>query len=107
MIHLLPSSSLRGGFFVRILSGFGRFPGIGDLPCADSEDCESDRVGGAELFARSEGFLCVCNEGSTFRRPEVTASPFESWSKTAPISDVPPREEVGPLAGMGGGGGAV
>ena len=54
MIHLLPSSSLRGGFFVRILSGLGRLPGTGDLPLLD---WESERVGGTAAPARSVGFL--------------------------------------------------
>ena len=102
MIHLLPSSSIRGGFLVRILSGLGRLPGTGDLPPLD---CESERVGGTAAPARREGFLCVCCEGSTLRRPAVTASPFESWSNTAPMSEVGRRDVLVPLTGIGGGGG--
>ena len=56
---------------------------------------------------RREGFLWVCKDGSTLRRPAVTASPFESWSKTAPMSEVPPAEDVVPFVDIGGGGGTL
>ena len=44
IIHLLPSSSFRGGFLVRILSGLGFLEGTGDLPLEAEEltdPCES------------------------------------------------------------------
>lgn len=85
-----------------MLSGFGLFLGTGDLPRLD---CESDAEDETTVFARSEGFLCVCNDGSTFRRPAVTASPLESWSKMAPMSELP--APFAPLVGIGGGGGAL
>ena len=88
---------------MRMLSGLGRLLGTGDLPLLD---CESDRVGGTAAPARRKGFLCVCWEGSTLRRPAVTASPLDSWSKTAPMSDVGARDELVPFVGIGGGGGA-
>ena len=34
----------------------------------------------------------------------MTASPLDNWSNTAPMSDVPLREEETPLVGIGGGG---
>jgi len=54
MIHLLPSSSILGGFLVRMASGLGFLPGAGLLPRREL----SLRVGMGAL-ARSEGFLCV------------------------------------------------
>ena len=83
-----------------MVSGFGFLLGTGDLPRSD--DCESDLEGGTTAPARRDGFLCVCCEGSTFRRPAVTASPFESWSKIAPIS---PPWAAEPFGGKGGAGG--
>ena len=62
---------------VRILSGFGFLEGMGDLPLELEElpeFWESLRSGTVEL-ARSEGFLCVISDLSTFRRPAVTAEP--------------------------------
>lgn len=78
MSHLLPSISLRGGFLVRILSGFGFLPGMGDLPRSDV--CDEERLGAEGVIeeARSDGFLCVISVLSTFRRPEVTDSPRDS-----------------------------
>ena len=105
MIHLLPSSSFRGGFFVRMLSGFGLLPGTGDLPRLERLPCDSDRERGTAELARREGFLCVCCEGSTFRRLAVTDSPLESSSKMAPMSDGALRAEVVVFADIGGGGG--
>ena len=98
MNHLLPTSSLRGGFLVRMLSGLAFVGGGIDLP----ELLLLLRwTGGA--CARSVGFLCVCIEGSTFFRPVVIPSPRLIWLNTAPISvalalDAPPG---------GGGGGCV
>lgn len=66
---------------------------------------DSERVG-TTAPARREGFLWVWREGSTLRRPEVTASPLESWSKTAPMSELLLGAAV-PFDGMGGGGGAL
>ena len=98
MYHLFPSSSVFGGFFVRILSGFGFLPGAVLL-----ELVLSLRVGTGAV-ERSVGFLCVCIDGSTFFKPDVTPEPLFRSAKTAPISD--------PLAGAllesplyGGGGG--
>ncbi len=70
---------------MRMLSGF--LPGMGDLPRKDI--CEEERLGAEAIVeeARREGFLWVISLLSTFRRPEVTASPRESWSKTAPMSE--------------------
>ena len=47
MIHLFPSSFFTGGFFVRMLSGLGFFPGAGLLPREIEETLEalSLRVG--------------------------------------------------------------
>ena len=70
-----------------MLSGFGFFPGIGDLP--RMEVCEEERLGADGIVeeARREGFLWVISLLSTFRRLAITPSPRESWSKTAPISE--------------------
>lgn len=58
MIHLLPSNSFLGGFFVRKLSGFGFLPGgAGETP-RPVEDELSLRCGTVDP-ARNEGFLCV------------------------------------------------
>lgn len=77
IIHLLPSRSLRGGFLVRKLSGLGFLLGCGDLDRDERLLWESERVETGAL-ARRDGFLWVCDEGETFRRCEVTASPFDS-----------------------------
>lgn len=99
-IHLLPSSSFRAGFLLRILSGLGFLPGRGDL----LDVCEDDREGaeGTAAEARREGFLWVC-EGSTFLRLEVTEEPCEIWSNMALMPSEGFLET--PLVGMGGGGG--
>lgn len=96
MIHLFPSSSsIFAGFF----AGFA--PGLG--------------LRGGPFFAlsetvpaeRSEGFLWVIWELSTFRNPEVTAPPrFKSAKRAAA-----PEPDVGaagaePEGGGGGGEGA-
>jgi hypothetical protein len=72
MIHLFPSSSFLGGFLVRMLSGLG-FVGGEDLV-----ELWLLLLIGTGAAALKEGFLCVCCEGSTFLRPEVTASPLLS-----------------------------
>ena len=89
-----------------MLSGLGFLPGIDDLPRDERLFWESDRVGAAGTAeeARRDGFLWVWDDGSTFRRPEVTASPFESCSKTAPMSDEPARDKSVPFMGITGGG---
>lgn len=89
-----------------MLSGF--LPGMGDLPREDRLFWLSERAGaeGTALPARMEGFLCVWEDGSTLRSLEVTASPLDISSKTAPISAVLFEVET-PLGGMGGGGGAL
>ena len=74
-IHLLPSRSLRAGFLLRMLSGFGFFPGSGDLPRLDDWEEERDGADGTADVVRREGFLCVWDDGSTFRRCDVTDSP--------------------------------
>lgn len=106
MSHLLLSNSFRGGFLVRMFSGF--LPGSGDFPREERLFWLSERTGaeGTALPARREGFLWVCEEGSTLRSLEVTASPLEISSKTAPIS-LEPLEVERPLGGIGGGGGAL
>jgi hypothetical protein len=60
MIHLFPSNFFTGGFFVRMLSGFGFFPGAGLFPRDTEETLEalSLRVG-TVAPALNEGFLCV------------------------------------------------
>lgn len=59
MIHLLPSSFLTGGFFVRIFSGLGFLPGAGLFPRFEEMlDWLSLRVG-TVAPARNDGFLCV------------------------------------------------
>ena len=77
MSHLFPSSSLRGGFFVRMLSGFGFLLGIDDLLCMDVWEDERLGPGGTGAEARREGFLCVISDLSTLRSPDVTAAPRE------------------------------
>lgn len=77
---------------------------MGDLP---REDVWDDDLAGAEetgAVARNDGFLCVISDLSTLRSPEVTSEPREIWSNTAPMSEELDWE-VGPLAGIGGGGG--
>ena len=110
MNHLLPSSSFLGAFLVRMLSGLGFLPGMGDLPREEESDAVDDERTGPEgtpaFWARSEGFLWVCDEGSTFLRWDVTDAPREISLKTAPISAVLPLGAV-PLDGNGGGGGAL
>ena len=61
-------------------------------------------AGGAAEEARSDGFLWVWLDGSTFRRCDVTSEPREIWSKTAPMSEEFDEAPV-PLGGIGGGGG--
>jgi hypothetical protein len=78
IVHLLPSSSFLGGFFTRMLSGLGFFPGAGLLPLTGLSPS------GTVEPARSEGFLCVISDLSTLRRPLVTDSPLLSSEKTAP-----------------------
>ncbi len=88
-----------------MLSGLGFVPGRGDLP---REEDELERTGpeGTAEPARREGFLCVWDDGSTFRNLEVTDSPLEISSKTAPMSEGL-REVDTPLDGIGGGGGGL
>ena len=88
-----------------MLSGLGFLPGRGDLPRPDVWEEERDGADGTAEVVRREGFLWVWDDGSTFRRCEVTDSPLEIWSKTAPMSDAPPFEA--PFAGIGGGGGGA
>ena len=106
MSHLLLSNSFLGGFFVRMLSGF--LPGRGDFPREDILFWLSERVGaeGTALPARREGLLWVWEDGSTLRSFEVTDSPLEISSNTAPMSAGLLVVEA-PLGGIGGGGGAL
>ena len=83
-IHLVPSSSFLGGFFVRMLSGLGFLPGGAGLLLRS--DPELSLRFGTGAPARNDGFLCVIWLGSTFFSPFVTASPLFSSSNTAPIS---------------------
>ena len=109
MVHLLPSSSFLGGFLTRMLSGLGFLPGAGLLPRAGAPPS------GTVELARSDGFLCVISDFSTFRRPLVTPSPWLSSEKTAPkppagaasgaFSSLILRTGGGPGGGGGGGGG--
>jgi len=57
IIHLFPSNSFLGGFFVRMLSGFFAFGGAG-LLLLPKLLVLSLRVGTGAL-ARNDGFLCV------------------------------------------------
>jgi hypothetical protein len=57
MNHLFPSSSFRGGFFVRMLSGFGFFPGAGLLPRRDDKLLWLSLRCGTVAPARNDGFL--------------------------------------------------
>ncbi len=100
IIHLFPSSSFRGGFFVRILSGFGFVGGVGLLLRPMLLEL-SLLCGGTGACVRRDGFLCVIWLGSTFFRPDVTDSPLFNSSNTAPMSGA----FVPPLGGGGGGGG--
>ena len=87
-----------------MLSGFGFLPGAGLLPRGLVSRSPT------ELPVRSEGFLCVISDLSTFRSPCVTAEPLLSSEKTA---SNPPEEAAGAGsvlmsstgAGPGGGGG--
>lgn len=108
MVHLLPSRSILAGFFRRILSGFGFLPGAGLLPRAGNS--RSPTV----LPARSDGFLCVISDLSTFRSPLVTSEPLFNSKNTAsnPPEDITGVDLVltsstggGPGGGGGGGGG--
>ena len=95
IIHLFPSNSFFGGFFVRKLSGFGFLPGAGLVPrpplplpappLTPKLDELSLRCGTVELCRRL-GFLCVICEASTFFNPAVTPSPLFRSANTAPIS---------------------
>jgi hypothetical protein len=105
MIHLLPSNSFRGGFFVRKLSGLGFLPGgAGELLRPIEE--ELLLRSGTTAPARNVGFLCVICEASTFFSPEVMPSPRCRSAKTAPMSAAGAFfAEVGGRPGGGGGGG--
>lgn len=99
--HLVPSNSLRGGLRARMLSGLGFLLGAGDLPRTALEPS------GAVEPARRLGFLWVISDLSTLRRPEVIASPWLSWSKTADMSAAGAAGAgAGGIPGGGGGGGA-
>lgn len=108
MIHLLPSNSFFGGFFVRKLSGLGFLPGgAGECPLVD--EVLSLRSGTTEVD-RNDGFLCVICDGSTFFNPDVTFSPFWRSANTAPMSVAAAFGFGGggrPPGGGGGGGGAA
>jgi hypothetical protein len=106
IIHLLPSSFITGGFFVRMLSGFGFFPGAGLFPRDIEETLEalSLRVG-TVAPARNEGFLCVIWSGFTFRSPFVTASPLFNSLKTASIPPAAAGAALGASSNLIGGGG--
>jgi hypothetical protein len=107
IIHLLPSSSFLGGFFVLSVSGFGFLLGGAGLvprPLPRLDEL-SLRCGTVELV-RSEGFLCVICEASTFFNPDVTDSPLFKSAKTAPMSVgcfFAPEGIGGRLPGGGGG----
>lgn len=86
-----------------MLSGFGFLLGAGDLP-------REVGLPGTIDCARRLGFLCVCSDLSTFRRPAVTAEPWLSWSKTADMSLLGAAALItggGPGGGGGGGGGGA
>jgi hypothetical protein len=93
---LLRSSTILGGFFVRMLSGLGFVCGGIDLT-----DAPLLLRSGTGADPRSAGFLCVISDWSTFLSPDVMVSPRLSWSKTAPIS----LSAGCAFAGSGGGGG--
>lgn len=108
-IHLLPSSSFLGGFFVRKLSGFGFLVGpLGDVPLVEDELLLRS---GTTAVVRKDGFLCVICDASTFLRPDVMAAPLFRSAKTAPISAAgaffAPGAGGRPGGGGGGGGGGA
>lgn len=85
MIHLLPSNSFFGGFFVLKLSGLGFLPGGAGLDPLPRLDELSLRCG-TVAPARSDGFLCVIWSAETFLSPDVTPSPLFRSANTAPMS---------------------
>lgn len=78
MSHLVPSSSVFGGFFWNE-EGFGGFAG-GPFELEDRDKA------GAGADPRSAGFLCVICEASTFLRPLVTEPPLLRSAKTLDMS---------------------
>lgn len=99
--HLVPSSSVLGGFFETALGARTRAAGLAGTAGTFLED-ESGTV----LPARNDGFLCVICEGSTLRSPEVTAPPLFKSARRAAAGDGPDAAGVGAsVAGGGGGGG--
>jgi len=109
MIHLFPSSSRLGGFFVRRLSGLGFFPGAGLVPRAlPLPGLKLDELSlrcGTVAPALRLGFLCVICEASTFFNPAVTPSPLFKSANTAPMSaGLPFAAGIGGRLPGGGGG---
>lgn len=112
MSHLLPSSSVLGGFLAGAAPGLGGLTGgLGALP--------PEAVGAAASLKL--GFLCVFWESSTFFNPVVTEPPLLSCAKTASMPPPPLPLEAGAAApdlgaagadgaggaGAGGAGGAL
>jgi hypothetical protein len=109
MSHLVPSSSVFGGFFWNDC-GFGGFAGRPE----DEVLADSAGAAGTGAVPRSVGFLCVCCDASTFFRPEVTPSPLLSAAKTLDMSPADAALGVaegegaaGAGGGPGGGGGGA
>ena len=93
---------------MRMLSGFGFFPGAGLLPRVNLSISAPP--------ARRDGFLWVISVLSTFRRPCVTADPLFNSEKTASSppagadgtgSALTSNTGGGPGGGGGGGGGGL
>lgn len=97
MIHLFPSSSSTlAGFFAGFAPGLG-LRGGPFFP-----------LSGTMLAERSEGFLCVIWELSTFRNPEVAAPPrFKSAKRAAAPEAAGVEAACAELEGGGGGGGGA
>lgn len=104
-IHLLPSSSFLGGFFVRRLSGFGFFPGGAPGELLRPIEEELLLRSGTTAPALKVGFLCVICEASTFFKPEVMADPLLRSANTALMSATGAFFAAGAGGRPGGGGG--
>lgn len=104
-VHLLPSSSVFGGFLTKLAGFFGMVGRPSLPPSAPASPAEGDAT---VPPARSAGFLCVISLLSTLRRPPVTLPP---WFRSANTADISPAAAfafgaLGKLPGAAGAGGA-